>query len=170
MLGDDIEAWSVLARLAEWRERTAGQLNCPKRRIVTDAALVWLSQHRPLTEKGLKGCTALTEVQCRRHGAKLLALINSRGHSQDIRPIRRLIDIPEGSKLLKEMKLRAAEAAKSCGVPDEVLYNNRLLTGLIQWKFGMRESPPKQWFGWRGRLLKEYFAALEIPEIPSSSV
>ncbi len=166
VLGNEPRAWSILASLAEWREQQARQINCPRKHVLTDEALVWLSQHRPQRLQDLYLCPELSEQQKKRYGRALLTLINASEINYDITPARRLIDIPDGTKLLREMKMCAARQAKAANVPEEVLYNNRLLTGLIQWKAGVRHNPPRQWLGWRSQLLGPHFEALGIPRKP----
>jgi ribonuclease D len=145
--------WKRLKALARWRELEAIRKDRPKRFVVSDETLLWLASNNPRNFREMRESSHVRSRDLERFGQVWLAVLEQAEHER-VEPPTRIIDVPEGNRRVKELKKIAAAVARERGVPPEVLYNNRLLQGLVMWLEGVREEPPSGWVGWRREWLE----------------
>ncbi len=124
---------TVLAALANWRERTAQQRDLPRGWVVPDAALVELARHAPDSTAALAAIPDAKPSMIRRDGAALLELIAQAQRA----PIRRLWQSPERldpaqMTFLKRLGTIVQQRARAAGVSPTLLAPRRELVRLVR--------------------------------------
>jgi ribonuclease D len=68
---------AVAQQLAGWRERSAREMDRPRRRVLSDEAIVDLARQRPTKAQGLERLRSLDDGTRRKHGSVLIDLVRA---------------------------------------------------------------------------------------------
>lgn len=127
---------NVLRAVCAWRESTAREKNVPRGRIASDAALIELSQIKPINKTALANLSRLKPNVIRQFGEKILHTIDSAScMASENYPPRLLQKNSKDYKcLLKSMQKVVREAAAVMNIPVEILGRKRDLEEYLQEK------------------------------------
>jgi len=148
-------ALACLQRLCVWREGQARKRNLPRSWVAKDAELVAISQlvreHRKLTVGDLNDCAAPGSGLVRRHGDKLIRLVNS---PPDFSLIdRSLLSPPLPASLrglMKGFRQTVQKHAEQMDISPELLARKKQLVAVAQrMQSGNGFVWPQELRGWR---------------------
>ena len=148
-------ALACLQRLCVWREGQARKKNLPRSWIAKDAELLAIAQlvreHRKLTARDLDNCAAIGSALVRRHGDKLVRLVNS---PPDFSLIDRSLLSPPLSAslrgLIKGFRQAVQNHAEQMDISPELLARKKQLVAVAQKvRLGSDFVWPPELRGWR---------------------
>ena len=130
-------ALACLQRLCVWREGQARKKDLPRSWIAKDAELLAIAQlvreHRKLTARDLDNCAAIGSALVRRHGDKLVRLVNS---PPDFSLIDRSLLCPPLSAslrgLIKGFRQAVQNHAEQMDISPELLARKKQLVAVAQ--------------------------------------
>ena len=152
----------ILQRLCEWRLREAQQRDLALNFVVKEAHLFRIAERAPVTLSDLHALE-LTPMEIRRHGERLLTLVQDALANPDSwpAPVQRLIDYPGYKAELKRIKAIVEQAALQADIPAELISSKRLIHQYLSWKWRLEENSeltPVLLQGWRGELLSAHLS------------
>ncbi len=140
----------VLRALAVWREREAQERNLPRAWVVRDETLFDLAHRAPGSAQELHGIRGLEDSARRRHGEKILAVLESARRAEPLPVWPRSVPLlPGQTALIKQLMATTRALAESATLAPAVLATRRDLEQLV------RGAPLDQVFsGWRAEMLR----------------
>ena len=84
----------------------------------------------------------------------------------ELKPVKRLQDLPQGRQLQKQLKQTLVKLAESKGIPVEVLPSKRMLEQIIKTLYVPWYPAPKQWSGWRKSFIMSALEELKVEITP----
>ena len=155
---DDILA--ILSPLADWREEQAAERDLPRRFVLSDEALISLAE--TAVKKGAASAiSALKPGMRRRHGDRLIELIESADHDAFQRPnwLNPLDNDQREQVRIAQSVVRAL--AEELQIDPALIASKKELTRIV------RGERPEWLEGWRGKLLSERLEAASV-NIPAA--
>ena len=152
-------------RLLSWRERVARRDDKPKPHLLKDNDVSSIASMCDSKEK-------LSQYKfhpafIRRYLAEITAVLFE-ANDVDLRPVKRLQDIPNGKRILTDLKQHLAVIAQNKGIPEEVMPSKRLLEQILKHLYVPWYPRPRQWSGWRKSFILQALDELNISIIPLS--
>ncbi|MDH4133268.1 MAG: ribonuclease D [Gammaproteobacteria bacterium] len=146
----------ALRALAVWREREAQERNLPRAWVVRDETLFDLVHREPSTAQELHGIRGLEDSARRRHGDKILAVLETARHADPVplwpphSPL-----LPGQAALVKQFMAAARTVAEAAELAPAVLATRRDIEQLV------RGAALEDIFsGWRADMLRAPFTPL----------
>lgn len=141
----DGQSLAVLQALAEWRESQAEKRNLPRGFIVPDLVLLNVARNKLRTIAGLEELDDLHPRARKRHGPKMVGIVEQVLGSGRSLPVIKPLRNSERKKMAK-LKDRIRSRASGLGIEPTVLASNRELEVLIQ---SNGADWPERLLGWR---------------------
>jgi len=133
--------------LADWRERTAHDMNRPRQWILRDAVLLDLAASAPTSTADIAAIRDLPASTARRHAREFLAILESTRTAQDsYQPPARPDEKQKAA--MKAMQKKIASCAKELDIAAEVIAPRRELAAALHGDFTGRVFR-----GWRRDLI-----------------
>lgn len=145
---------AILKNLASWRYNYAKSHDIALNFVVHEECLWKLARYQPkslaeLSTLGLKG------KEVRLFGQQLLSILSR--PTNDIEPIKRIIDYPDYKKWATIIKELAGQISEQTGLSKELLVSKRHIEQFVKWRSGyFSSSKPELLSGWRGELFEPY--------------
>ena len=148
----------TLQALAEWREVIASERNLARGFVVSDIALLKLSQFRPSSIAQLKEITEIHPRAAEQYGKDLVALIARAGSSD--RDIDRIEELDKSQKTrLDRMRQRVRKVAEELAIDPALLASKKELEKLVR-ALAMDEPVPERFLGWRKEVITDQLLTL----------
>ncbi len=144
-----------LANLIEWRDALVREMDKPRKFIASDGTLLELVKRQIPDSKGLHAIQDLHPAVIRRHGDKMLTLMQSPLTFADSVPAY-VKGIPKKGKLglcLNAAKDAAIKVAKQNNIASELIINRKLLHSWVKYRLGWYPHLPDYWCQWRQDML-----------------
>ena len=161
----DKQALNRFQRLVAWRERVARRDDKPKPHLLKDNEISDVATMCGSTEQ--LNLHKFHPAFRRRYLAEITAVLFEESDT-DLLPIKRLQDIPNGKRLLTDLKQQLTHIAETKGIPVEVMPSKRLLEQIIKHLYVPWYPKPKQWSGWRKSFILQALNELNISIEPIS--
>lgn len=146
----------VVRALADWRERTAQQLDRPRSWICKDEALLELAQAQPVNPRALEAVPGVAPKTVQRRGEAILAAIREGQAQEPVALYHKPVPPTEAEqKRYKALKKQLDAVARELGLQPPVLAARRDLEQLAR---GDLDSPVLG--GWRREVVGEGLLAL----------
>ncbi|MYE45218.1 MAG: ribonuclease D [Chloroflexi bacterium] len=145
----------ALRELAAWREREALRANRPPSRVLNDRSMLELARTGATSEEGLRAVRGVDEGVVRRHGSRLLDVIEQGAANPPEREPSRAPLSPAGEVWAAALHGLVRALALEAGVAPRFLGPRSEIEAVVRWWIeGDREAPPPLPLldGWRGRL------------------
>lgn len=149
---------AVLQVLAAWRERQAREQDIPRGWLITDRDLMALAETRPKTLEAMSAAVALSPKFVRRHGERLLALIDTALDREQEwpQPLPERLPRP-AAKLMKDLRAMADDVAIGIDLAPELLARKKDLEPMVRaaWQGEEPQLPGALATGWRRAVIGE---------------
>jgi len=163
-------ALARLQALAAWRERTASELDWPRRRVLSDELLVALARRDALDAAAIESLRASSGKKARRFADEILRAWQ-RGHTTPPEAWPNWPPSPTNTPGTQQRKqlldALARMRAESCGVAVSILAPKEELMALASWGANPNDKEPALAIlsGWRRKLIGEDLLRLLRGEI-----
>jgi ribonuclease D len=149
---------NVLQALAEWREVIASERNLARGFVVSDIALMKLSQFRPSNITQLKDITEIHPRAVERYGEELLTLIAGAESSE--RDIEKIEELDKSQKTrLDRMRECVRKVAEELAIDPALLASKKELEKLVR-ALAADEPVPERFMGWRKGVITDQLLTL----------
>jgi ribonuclease D len=149
---------SVLQALAEWRETVAMERNLARGFVISDAALLRLSQAKPSRKSRLKHISEIHPRAAERYGEELIAIIARAEASEQ--PIERVEELDKLQKAsLNRMRECVSQVAGELEIDPALLASRKELEKLVR-AMAAGEPVPERFLGWRKAVITDRLLAL----------
>jgi len=149
----DASEMRVLQALAEWREVVASERNLARGFVVSDIALMKLSQFRPAGITQLKEISEIHPRAAERYGEELVALI-ARAESSD-HHVEKVEELDKAQKSqLDRMRECVRKAAGELEIDPALLASKKELEKLVR-ALAAGEPIPERFTGWRKEVITD---------------
>lgn len=142
----------ALSALADWRERTAQDRNLARGFVVSDAGLLDLAKAMPTARGQLAHMENLHPKAIARYGDAWVELIAQAKSMPEVPPLPQLTN--QQRKLLKVMRARVTQVAKSLNVDAALLASRKQLEQLI-YASSDGTDIPERFTGWRKEVITD---------------
>lgn len=145
----------ALARISDWRERTARDRDKPRSWIIDDQACLQLASHDPVDRGQLRARVELPPAALKRYGDELLAMLAKQRDVPDAElpsPLPPPLGASQRNRA-KALKREARSIASELAMAPEVLLQSRDYEALLREADGEQAVEPLHWSGWRGQLV-----------------
>lgn len=140
----------ALRALAVWREREAQERNLPRAWVVRDETLFDLVHREPGTAQELHGIRGLEDSTRRRHGEKILAVLDEARRAEPLPVWPRILPLlPGQAALVKQLMATARALAEADALAPAVLATRREIEQLVR-----GAAFDEIFSGWRAEMLR----------------
>jgi len=154
----DATEMRVLQALAEWREVVASERNLARGFVVSDIALMKLSQFRPSSISQLKEITEIHPRALERYGEELVALIEKAESSNH--HVEKVEELDKAQKSrLDRMRQCVRTVAGNLEIDPALLASKKELEKLVR-SLAAGEAVPERFMGWRKQVITDQLLAL----------
>jgi len=158
--GDNL---ALFKRLYDWREDVARRENRTRNHIARDHQLVAIAESRPSNPRQLAQCVDLHPSARRRYGEAIIDVIDE-SLRQGLEPLPEIAnprDVSELKTLTNCYQNKLQQISKIHAIPANILASQRNLRQLAMSRL-TGEQEPRQFKGWRARLLAAGFRECEM--------